>query len=812
MSSEEVIELSIDETNDLRAKLGLKPLRHNTKSSKTTNPLSTTDKSNVDANDTEELSLSVQDTNALRAKLGLKLLQDTSTEQIPTGKSSNDAIHVPAQNKAKQQEIEKRVEDAKLKRQVEDGILRMQQISQGQDSSNGGVDKENGVLSWAEKMRLAKQNTDEGTSLSSKIKTSTASLTDYTSNDLKGKNISIAHSSNDFQAGSSTILTLADQSILDEEGKYLDGNSMELENVNMTEQNKTNDNLKLKRQMEMGKGHEGGYTGYDDDEFEELGGSQSHSTTNASFGGDILGTKSRKKIGFQLDHLLEEQEMDTEIKSRDLFASRQSISLKSENGHAHQSDFMTVDEDSTIARKQIEKAKKKQKKLFKKLKKANKKGKKRRITSEKDISDSEEGENPTVSSSTGVRSRSLLEDLEENTHVQSTTNRKRLRDEEDITNDERIESSTKKENDDTRSLELRKNKYHRIMEKGNTRTKQSFKLTEKKDTTTTNDTRIKPEDDHVEDDDAQLSLALSKAKRLNRLRDLHAKNSKFQDQKAIAKGADAVVESIWSLRSNNKANGVKMNENDNGITFEVDATKEFTQFLRSSPKSEKTTYVANISANTPSKRDSENVLRIEKGQPVELTKEDEELDEDTLEKLAHEVEDDKNDLAAGFGSTASTAPVGRGLANVLSMLKHTGEITGKHAGKEELRGRAKDKRTYEDYEALDLKKVVKIDSRNKKDLELADREIKLEYRDAHGRLLTRKDAYRNLCYQFHGHGSSKKNEEKRLRQIERERSERTVASKQGGTSHNGSSNEFGTLGALKATQKATGKAFVLHKI
>lgn len=73
----------------------------------------------------------------------------------------------------------------------------------------------------------------------------------------------------------------------------------------------------------------------------------------------------------------------------------------------------------------------------------------------------------------------------------------------------------------------------------------------------------------------------------------------------------------------------------------------------------------------------------------------------------------------------------------------------------ELRGRAKDERNYEDYQELDLKKVVKLDTnmnRPDKDIEYANKEVKLEYRDDFGRLLTRKEAFRQLCYQFHGHG------------------------------------------------------------
>jgi len=70
----------------------------------------------------------------------------------------------------------------------------------------------------------------------------------------------------------------------------------------------------------------------------------------------------------------------------------------------------------------------------------------------------------------------------------------------------------------------------------------------------------------------------------------------------------------------------------------------------------------------------------------------------------------------------------------------------------------------------------------------------LEYRDEQGLLLTRKEAYRNLCYQSHGYGSGKKNQERRLKQIQREKLEKTS------TSDNQSA--FATS---KATPKATGK-------
>merc|ERR1712159_520823 len=96
-----------------------------------------------------------------------------------------------------------------------------------------------------------------------------------------------------------------------------------------------------------------------------------------------------------------------------------------------------------------------------------------------------------------------------------------------------------------------------------------------------------------------------------------------------------------------------------------------------------------------------------------------------------------------------------------------------------------------------------------KDKDFANREVKLEYRDKHGRLLTPKEAFRDLCYQFHGHGASKKKEEKKLKQIAREQAEARMASRQVSAARDGTA--AGTLGALKATQKATGKAFIVHK-
>ena len=80
------------------------------------------------------------------------------------------------------------------------------------------------------------------------------------------------------EAGENAVLTLADTSILETKTsvskKVIGINEEEdaLENIKLTEDEKQRDGLRKKRMLEMGMGRAGGYAGYDDDEFEELGG------------------------------------------------------------------------------------------------------------------------------------------------------------------------------------------------------------------------------------------------------------------------------------------------------------------------------------------------------------------------------------------------------------------------------------------------------------------------------------------------------------------------------------------------------------
>jgi HIND motif len=72
----------------------------------------------------------------------------------------------------------------------------------------------------------------------------------------------------------------------------------------------------------------------------------------------------------------------------------------------------------------------------------------------------------------------------------------------------------------------------------------------------------------------------------------------------------------------------------------------------------------------------------------------------------------EEDLSGFIGpTTGRTVAMGRGVGAMLQLPQQSGELQRKHAGKEEMRGRTKDERTYEDYEPQDLSKVVRIDER-----------------------------------------------------------------------------------------------------
>ncbi|KAH8076119.1 hypothetical protein JL721_105 [Aureococcus anophagefferens] len=134
------------------------------------------------------------------------------------------------------------------------------------------------------------------------------------------------------------------------------------------------------------------------------------------------------------------------------------------------------------------------------------------------------------------------------------------------------------------------------------------------------------------------------------------------------------------------------------------------------------------------------------------------------ESLAAAEAEDRGDLI----DFLHKQPLARdGVAATMGLLRQTGDVQIKHV--EQKVGRARDQTIFED--------GTEDDPAAPPDPSLQFKPIKLEYRDADGRLLTRKEAFRQMCHKFHGKGPGKKKQEKfAAREAERQRSIKMAAS------------------------------------
>ena len=276
MSGEEVVELSIEDTQRLRSKLGLPPLRGVGGCTGDGEPRQSSTDMNSAAGappasegSKEEISLSVSETNALRAKIGLPPLK-VDGDESKAGTSRSNAIHARPANTQAEAEARKRVEDATAKREAAAKVQALANEVKSDENELSAAD-------FAAKMRAGNKSAESPKVKAKRKKKKKTlksnpqlSLNDeddegqYTSADLAG--LKVSHNAADFAAGSTTVLTLADQRIINVDGdthKATDVNAAENElvNVNMDHDSQARENLKRKRQIELGSGRAGGYSG-----------------------------------------------------------------------------------------------------------------------------------------------------------------------------------------------------------------------------------------------------------------------------------------------------------------------------------------------------------------------------------------------------------------------------------------------------------------------------------------------------------------------------------------------------------------------
>lgn len=215
-----------------------------------------------------QTSLSIEETNKLRAKLGLKPLEVDNTAKDDPGKIKDDLgefYHKPAPNnndKIRVQKLKEKIGTQRQKRQIEANLSKVKAL--------GEYDSDDDTQIWINKSRQLEEEKkkaeerakmldqlDEEFGIGNIVKEEihTARNTAYTEKDLKG--LKVEHNVETFEEGKTVILTLKDQEVLND-------NDDLLINVHMI------DNERYKR-SNLNKTKKPTYDPYADENFDEYG-------------------------------------------------------------------------------------------------------------------------------------------------------------------------------------------------------------------------------------------------------------------------------------------------------------------------------------------------------------------------------------------------------------------------------------------------------------------------------------------------------------------------------------------------------------
>lgn len=216
-----------------------------------------------------QASLSIEETNRLRAKLGLKPLEiDGVSSKDDPNKIKDDLgefYHKPATNTADHQRTEKLKEKLNLtkeKRKIETNLSKIKALGDhdSDDDINEWVNKNRKLIDEkkkAEERAKMLDQLDEEFGINELVKEDVKShrKTQYTERNLRG--LKVEHNIENFDEGQTIILTLKDKNVLDDDNDVL-------VNVNMKDDERYKKSLSVKQKKP-------GYDAYDDDNYDEHG-------------------------------------------------------------------------------------------------------------------------------------------------------------------------------------------------------------------------------------------------------------------------------------------------------------------------------------------------------------------------------------------------------------------------------------------------------------------------------------------------------------------------------------------------------------
>ncbi|KAH3855507.1 U4/U6.U5 tri-snRNP-associated protein 1-like isoform X5 [Dreissena polymorpha] len=301
-----------------------------------------------------DISLSIEETNKLRAKLGLKPLEVGAKKPDAEKESLKDDIHQPAQNLWKMKETEKikeKLERSKQRRDVEKKLDKIKTL--------GESDSDEDAAAWVRKNRMKQREKDRADKTAKMLEEmdeefgianlveeefKTVKTKKYSSKDLKG--LKVQHDVSSFKEGQTVILTLKDRGILDEEDE-----AETLINVNMVDSEKADKFVELMKKKPD-------YNPYDDGEEDEYGMFKPKEVLS-KYDEEIAGKERMKefKLGARGSYSAEEDKQMERIKA-ELRAQSQTLS----SARTILTEYMTPEE----AQSTFKKVKKKVRKIRKK--------------------------------------------------------------------------------------------------------------------------------------------------------------------------------------------------------------------------------------------------------------------------------------------------------------------------------------------------------------------------------------------------------------------------------------------------------------
>ncbi|RWS28599.1 U4/U6.U5 tri-snRNP-associated protein 1-like protein [Leptotrombidium deliense] len=277
-----------------------------------------------------EISLSIEETNKLREKLGLKPLQvneDKDSETKP--KKTENGVEVLKSEPTKEifvktESLSEKQKTEKLKDRL-NTMKEKRKIAEKLRSVKGLADdnEEDDLLSWVEKSRkleeeklkakkkeqmLLEMDNEFGVDDSKAVEEAKRRSQLYTEKHLAG--MTVAHSQEAFKEATQVILTLRDKEVLDE-------NEDMLENVNIVDDEKVKKNIENKTKK-------ADYRPYDEPEYDEFGILKEKSLLH-KYDEEIEGPK---KASFKLGSTNKEKELEIEMVRQRLRQQQGVISLE----------------------------------------------------------------------------------------------------------------------------------------------------------------------------------------------------------------------------------------------------------------------------------------------------------------------------------------------------------------------------------------------------------------------------------------------------------------------------------------------------